>query len=70
MAQHNKPEDAWISIEYKVYDITDYLPRHPGGTLIRDALGTEATDLHLKYHNWVNVDYMLKDYYVGRLKFF
>lgn len=34
LAQHNKETDAWISINRKVYDITTYIPKHPGGKII------------------------------------
>jgi cytochrome b involved in lipid metabolism len=31
LAQHNSKSDCWIVYNDKVYDITSYLPRHPGG---------------------------------------
>ncbi|MFH1802486.1 MAG: cytochrome b5-like heme/steroid binding domain-containing protein [archaeon] len=30
LSQHNSLEDCWISYNGKVYDVTSYLPRHPG----------------------------------------
>lgn len=30
LSQHNSLDDCWISYDGKVYDITSYLPRHPG----------------------------------------
>lgn len=32
LAKHNKVDDAWISINGFVYDITDFADGHPGGT--------------------------------------
>ncbi len=31
LAQHASLEDCWIAYNGKVYDITSYVPRHPGG---------------------------------------
>ena len=39
LSKHNTADDAWISIERNVYDITNYIPRHPGGDIIKSKLG-------------------------------
>ena len=28
---HNSPDDCWIVVDGKVWDITDFAPEHPGG---------------------------------------
>ena len=28
---HNKKDDCWMVIHGKVYDVTKFLPEHPGG---------------------------------------
>jgi len=33
VSKHNKKTDAWIVIESRAYDITKYIPLHPGGWL-------------------------------------
>lgn len=43
VAVHNKKEDCWTIIEGKVYDITSYVPRHPGGNNILSACGADGT---------------------------
>jgi alkylation response protein AidB-like acyl-CoA dehydrogenase len=44
VAKHNKPDDAWIIIEDKVYDITKFAGLHPGGEkLLLDTAGTDQT---------------------------
>jgi cytochrome b involved in lipid metabolism len=47
---HNKKEDAWTAINGKVYNITPYLPYHPGGEkeLMRVA-GRDGTKLFCEY---------------------
>ena len=29
--RHNSPDDCWIVVDGKVWDITDFAPEHPGG---------------------------------------
>jgi cytochrome b involved in lipid metabolism len=43
---HNRKEDAWTAINGKVYNMTPYLPYHPGGEkeLMRVA-GRDGTKL-------------------------
>jgi len=46
LKQHNKSNDAWMAINGKVYDVTAYIPYHPGGEreLMRVA-GRDGTKL-------------------------
>ncbi|HLD18153.1 MAG TPA: cytochrome b5-like heme/steroid binding domain-containing protein [Patescibacteria group bacterium] len=34
LARHNGSNDCWLLIDSKVYNVTEYLPRHPGGVFI------------------------------------
>jgi len=44
MAEHNTPDDCWLALHGKVYDLTEYAPLHPGPpTLITMHCGTDAT---------------------------
>lgn len=45
LAQHNKKSDCWTIVSGKVYDITSYIPRHPGGDDILLACGADGTSL-------------------------
>lgn len=60
-----------------VYDITNYISKHPGGKIILDGAGKDATGLFSnitlnfadKYHSWVNANFMLKGSIVGSLDY-
>lgn len=65
---HNKKDDAWSAFYGKVYNITPYIPFHPGGErdLMRVA-GRDGTKLFATTHGWVNADFMLDACLVGFL---
>lgn len=46
LSRHNKIDDIWIAVRGKVYNVTAYIPFHPGGheELMR-AAGIDATTL-------------------------
>ena len=44
VAMHNSPDDCWIIISNKVYDVSSYIKLHPGGSdTITPYCGEEAT---------------------------
>jgi cytochrome b involved in lipid metabolism len=45
VSEHNKKNDCWTIINGKVYDITSYVPRHPGGDEIVKACGRDGSSL-------------------------
>jgi cytochrome b involved in lipid metabolism len=45
VAKHNNANDCWTIIGEKVYDLTSYVPRHPGGDEILRACGNDGTSL-------------------------
>lgn len=48
---HDKPDDLWISISGKVYDVTKWLDNHPGGELpLLNLAGQDVTDAFIAYH--------------------
>lgn len=63
-----KGRDAWTSYQGKVYNISPYLPYHPGGKgqLLRGA-GKDAAKLFQEIHPWVNWDGILRECLVGIL---
>lgn len=45
IAEHNSPDDAWIIIDGKVYDVTKFVDEHPGGDeIILELAGQIATE--------------------------
>lgn len=45
VAEHNSKTSCWMVIRDVVYDVTDYINSHPGGSFILDGCGTDATAL-------------------------
>jgi cytochrome b involved in lipid metabolism len=68
VSKHNKKKDCWIVIEGKVYDITNYVERHPGGDIILKSAGNDGTAFHRYYHPWVNIHLILQKSLVGILR--
>ncbi|KAF2088993.1 cytochrome b5, partial [Saccharata proteae CBS 121410] len=59
---------AWSAYQGKVYNITPYLPFHPGGEgELRRAAGKDGEKLFAEVHPWVNWDNMLSECVVGIL---
>ncbi|EMD33881.1 hypothetical protein CERSUDRAFT_86651 [Gelatoporia subvermispora B] len=68
LKEHRTRDDAWSAFSGKVYNITPYLPYHPGGEkeLMRVA-GRDGSKLFASTHAWVNLDYMLDACLIGFL---
>lgn len=61
-----KGKPAWSSWQGKVYNITPYLPFHPGGEAeLMKAAGRDGTKLFMEVHPWVNWENMLNACLVG-----
>ena len=43
MADHNDASDAWLVIDAKVYNVTQYVDKHPGGDKILRNVGGDVT---------------------------
>jgi cytochrome b involved in lipid metabolism len=67
--KHNTKKDAWTIIENKVYNISSWIPKHPGGEIILQALGKDATQLFIAngHPSYVKKT-ILPKYYIGNLK--
>ena len=67
---HNgrKGRDVWTEYQGKVYNVTPYLPFHPGGEgeLMRGA-GKDSAKLFMEVHPWVNWEGILGECLIGIL---
>ncbi|RMJ27865.1 mitochondrial cytochrome b2 [Aspergillus sp. HF37] len=51
VANHSSPESCWVILYGKVYDVTDFLPDHPGGSkVILKLAGKDATEEYDPIH--------------------
>jgi delta8-fatty-acid desaturase len=51
MAKHSAEGDVWVAVQGKVYDVTSWLPLHPGGDLpLLSLAGQDVTDAFVAYH--------------------
>lgn len=75
VALHATPDDCWMIVENKVYDVTPYIAaqKHPGGAAILEGCGKEATELFMTRpmgsgtpHS-ENAQKGLQQYYLGEL---
>ncbi|PCH40489.1 hypothetical protein WOLCODRAFT_136908 [Wolfiporia cocos MD-104 SS10] len=49
--QHNTSSSCWVVIKDKVYDVTEFLPEHPGGSkIILKYAGRDATAVYEPIH--------------------
>jgi cytochrome b involved in lipid metabolism len=61
-----KGKDAWTILGGKVYNISPYMPYHPGGEPeLMKAAGRDGTRLFGEVHPWVNWEGMLEGCLVG-----
>ncbi|KUI72737.1 Cytochrome b5 [Cytospora mali] len=45
LSKHRTPQDAWVAIHGKVYDVSKFFEDHPGGgEVLMSVAGTDATE--------------------------
>ena len=78
LKEHNKSGDLWISIQGKVYNVSDWAKDHPGGEVpLLNLAGQDVTDAFIAYHPgsaWKYLDpfftgYHLRDFKVSEVCF-
>jgi cytochrome b involved in lipid metabolism len=63
--KHNKITDAWLVIHGKVYDITHWIPKHPGGMIIMTKVGQDATEMFEYIGHDMVARNIMKKYQIG-----
>lgn len=67
---HRKSERMWIAVHGSVYDVTDFLPIHPGGKqIISTNAGKDCSGIFDRVGHTSNVEVMslLSNYLIGKL---
>ena len=66
VAAHDRPDDGWMVLRGRVYNVSPYLQYHPGGSqILEECLGGDATALFERYHAWVNIDTLVGPLLLG-----
>lgn len=70
VAEHNSADSLWIYVNDGVYDITEWVDRHPGGREhLLLAAGRDCTDLFKSYHPFTDKpEAILEKFRVGSIK--
>jgi len=72
LMEHNRPGDLWISIQGKVYNVSDWVKDHPGGDApLLNLAGQDVTDAFTAYHPgtaWKYLDQFFTGYYLKDFK--
>ena len=64
--QHNIRHDCWIIYNKKIYDITDFIPKHPGGPVFVRSDKDVTEDFDDVMHSDKAME-LLQEYYIGDL---
>merc|ERR1711966_440683 len=64
VAKHNRSNDCWVIVHDRAYDVTKFVPKHPGGNMIHVNAGGECTALFESYHP-LKARKVLEKFYVG-----
>lgn len=70
VAKHGTSTDCWTAVSGKVYNVTEFIPSHPGGKDIVKACGKDGTSLFMNEdeHAEQNAQDTLDNYFIGTLK--
>nr|ANQ46484.1 cytochrome b5 [Santalum album] len=68
VSEHHTPQDCWLVINGKVYDVTKFLEDHPGGDdVLLSATGKDATDDFEDVGHSSSARSMMDEYCVGEI---
>lgn len=66
VAVHGSGSDCWLILDNKVYDVTSFIPKHPGGEAILRGCGKDATQMFARHPESAKA--MKEKFYIGDLK--
>ncbi len=66
VAEHNSATDCWLILDGKVYEVTDFIPSHPGWKAILKGCGKDATQMFAGHPESAKA--MKEKFYIGDLK--
>lgn len=72
VSDHNSEDDCWMIINAKVYNVTTYINKHPGGEEILQGCGVDATEMFegrptTGQPHSRSAESLLESYYIGEL---
>lgn len=69
VAQHNTPEDLWVVVYDRVYDVTEWQHSHPGGDFIlQEYGGKDASEMFRSVQHSKDALSIRPNFMVARLK--
>ena len=64
--KHNTVDDCWIVSHGKVYDVTKFINRHPGGKFTIKSNSGKNVSRHFDYHSKRSHE-LWKKYLIGKI---
>jgi cytochrome b involved in lipid metabolism len=65
--QHNTRNDCWVIVDKKVYNITDFIHKHPGGPVFVRSNKDISEDFYDIGHS-KRAEELLQEFYIGDLE--
>lgn len=66
VSKHSNASSCWLILDNKVYDVTVFIPKHPGGEAILKGCGKDATKMFARHPESAKA--MKEQFYIGDLK--
>lgn len=66
VATHKNGLSCWLILDNKVYDVTAFIAKHPGGDAILKGCGKDATQMFARHPE--SAKEMKENFYIGDLK--
>lgn len=67
---HKLKRNAWLIVDKNVYNVTNWIDKHPGGKIIMNGIGKDSTKIFKMIGHSKNAYSMLKKFKIGKLNSF